>query len=112
MVLGLVYWVKTGGILLERLISGGQSAQVLLEFSLLAIPKVIAMILPMSAFASMVFVAHRLSSESELTVVQATGFSPWRLMRPVMAFGLIVALFMSVLNHFIVPVSNEHLKQR
>ena len=70
------------------------------------------MILPMSAFASMVFVANRLNSESELTVVQATGFSPWRLMRPVLAFGLIAALFMSVLSHFIVPVSNAYLKQR
>ena len=112
LVLVLVYWVNTAVILFDRLISGGHSAQVFLEFSLLAIPKVIAMILPMSAFASMVFVANRLSSESESTVVQATGFSPWRLMRPVMAFGLIVALFMSVLTHFIVPVSNAHLKQR
>ena len=112
LVLVLIYWVNTAVILFDRLISGGHSAQVFLEFSLLAIPKVIALILPMSAFASMVFVANRLSSESELTVVQATGFSPWRLMRPVLAFGLIVALFMSVLSHFIVPMSNAHLKQR
>ena len=112
LVLVLVYWVNKAVILFDRLISNGHSAQLFLEFSLLAIPKVIAMILPMSAFASMVFVANRLNSESELTVVQATGFSPWRLMRPVLAFGLIVVLFMSVLSHFIVPVSNAYLKQR
>ena len=112
LVLVLVYWVNTAVILFDRLISGGHSAQVFLEFSLLAIPKVIAMILPMSAFASMVFVANRLSSESELTVVQATGFSPWRLMRPVMAFGLIVALFMSVLTHFSFRFAIRLLNQR
>jgi lipopolysaccharide export system permease protein len=50
--------------------------------------------------------------DSELTVVQATGYSPWRLSRPVLLFGLIVALMLSALTHFLVPASMAQLKQR
>jgi lipopolysaccharide export system permease protein len=53
-----------------------------------------------------------MSAESELTVVQATGFSPWRLARPVLVFGLIVAAMMSVLTHVLVPKSIEQLRLR
>ena len=50
-----------------------------------------------------------MSSESELTVVQATGYSPFRLARPVVYFGLIVAALMSILTHILVPLSTERL---
>ncbi len=83
-----------------------------MEFTALSLPNVIRMVLPMAAFAAAVYVTNRMSSESELTVVQATGFSPWRLARPVLVFGLIVAAMMSVLTHFLVPKSLEQLRLR
>ena len=51
-----------------------------LEFTALALPNVIRLVLPLSAFAATIYVTNRLSAESELTVMQATGFGPggWR----------------------------------
>ncbi|WP_146588019.1 LPS export ABC transporter permease LptF [Puniceibacterium confluentis] len=112
LVLVSVYWVNRAVILFDRLIADGHSAGVFLEFTALSLPNVIRMVLPMAAFAAAVYVTNRLSSESELTVVQATGFSPWRLARPVLIFGLIVAAMMSVLTHFLVPKSLEQLRLR
>ena len=37
--------------------------------------------LPIAAFAAAIYVANRLSSESELLVVQATGISPYRIVK-------------------------------
>ncbi len=112
LVLVSVYWVNRAVILFDRLIADGHSAGVFMEFTALSLPNVIRMVLPMAAFAAAVYVTNRMSSESELTVVQATGFSPWRLARPVLVFGLIVAAMMSVLTHFLVPKSLEQLRLR
>ena len=112
LVLVSVYWVNRAVILFDRLIADGHSGGVFLEFTALSLPNVIRMVLPMAAFAAAVYVTNRMMSESELTVVQATGFSPWRLARPVLVFGLIVAAMMSVLTHFLVPASLEQLRQR
>lgn len=112
LVLVSVYWVNRAVILFDQLIADGHSAGVFIEFTLLSLPNVIRMVLPISTFAAVVYVINRLSNESELVVMQATGFSPWRLARPVVIFGLIVALFMGVLTNFLVPQSKAHLKQR
>ncbi|MFC2966544.1 LPS export ABC transporter permease LptF [Acidimangrovimonas pyrenivorans] len=112
LVLVLVYWVNRAVLLFDRLIGDGQSALVFLEFTALTLPNVIRLVLPVSAFAAAVYVTNRLSSESELVVVQATGFSAFRLARGVLAFGLIVAFLMSVLTHVLVPASRTMMAQR
>nr|WP_283255076.1 LPS export ABC transporter permease LptF [Marivita sp. GX14005] len=112
LVLVSVYWVNRAVVLFDRLIADGHSAGVFLEFSALSLPGVIARVLPMASFAAAVYVTNRLIGDSELTVVQSSGYSPWRLARPVLVFGLIVALMMSALTHFLVPASTNQLKER
>ncbi|WP_047997081.1 LPS export ABC transporter permease LptF [Puniceibacterium sp. IMCC21224] len=112
LVLVSVYWVNRAVILFDRLIADGHTAGVFLEFTALSLPNVIRMVLPMASFAAAVYVTNRMSAESELTVVQATGFSPWQLARPVLCFGLIIAAMMMVLTHFLVPASLAQLRER
>jgi lipopolysaccharide export system permease protein len=47
-----------------------------------------------------------------LTIIQATGFSPLRLLRAVLVFGVIVAVLMSVLAHVLIPSSLSQLRLR
>ena len=112
LVLVLVYWVNRAVVLFDQLIANGQSAAVFLEFTILTLPNVIRIVLPIAAFAGTVYVTNRLTSESELVVVQATGFSPWRLARPVAMFGIVVALLASILGHVLVPASLARLSER
>lgn len=112
LVLVLVYWINRAVVLFDQLIADGQSAIVFLEFTALSLPSVIRLALPLAAFAAAVYVTNRMTTESELTVVQATGYSPFRLARPVLYFGLIVALLMSLLMHFLIPMSSARLAER
>ena len=112
LVLVLVYWVNRAVVLFDQLIANGQSALVFLEFSALTLPNVIRIVLPIAAFAGTLYVTNKLTSESELVVVQATGFSPWRLARPVLMFGLIVFVLASILAHVLVPTSLRQLETR
>lgn len=112
LVLVLVYWINRAVILFDQLIADGQSAAVFVEFTALSLPGVIRIALPLAAFAAAVYVTNRMTSESELLVVQATGYSPLRLARPVIYFGLIVVVLMSLLMHLLVPLSSAQLAQR
>lgn len=112
LVLVLIYWINRAVVLFDQLIADGQSAGVFLEFTALSLPSVIRLALPLAAFAAAVYVTNRMTTESELVVVQATGYSAFRLARPVFYFGLIVALLMSLLMHYLVPLSSARLDQR
>ncbi len=112
LVLVLIYWVNRAVILFDQLIADGQSAGVFFQFTALSLPGVIAIVLPIASFAAAVYVTNRMSNESELTIVQATGFSSYRIARPVLYFGLIVASLMAVLVHVIEPLAETGLRKR
>ena len=112
LVLVLVYWVNRAVILFDRLVADGHSAGVFLEFTALSLPSVIAFVMPIASFAAAVYVTNRLSNDSEMTVVQAAGYSPWRLARPVLVFGVLVAAMTTVLTHMLVPASLQQLHLR
>lgn len=112
LVLVSVYWVNRAVILFDRLIADGHSAMVFIEFTALSLPKVIGIVVPLAGFAASVYVTNRLIGDSELTVMQATGFSPWRIARPVFIFGLLLMLMSSVLSHLLIPTSAGQLRDR
>lgn len=112
LVLVSVYWVNSAVQLFDRLISDNQSVWVFLELSALSLPNVIRLMLPVAAFAATIYAVQRMANESELVVMQATGFSPFRLARPVIWFGLIVALLLSLLSHVLVPMARARLNER
>ena len=112
LVLVAIYWINRAVVLFETLIGDGQTALVFLEFSLLTLPNVIRLVLPISAFAATVYGINRLMADQELVVMQATGFSAFRLARPVFYFGLLVALMVAVLVNILVPASRGLLDAR
>lgn len=112
LVLVAVYWVNRAVSLFETLIGDGQTALVVLEFTLLTLPLVISVVLPVAAFAATAYGTNRLSNESELVAMQAAGLSPWRMARPVLVFGLFVGLMVAILVHALVPMARARLAER
>lgn len=112
LILVSVYWVNRAVGLFDRLLGDGHSALVFLEFSLLMLPNVIRLVLPIAAFAATIYITNRLTQESELVVMQATGFSAFRLARPVLYFGALVTVLHLVLMNVLVPWSAAMLSER
>ncbi len=112
LVLVMVYWINRAVVLFDQLIADGQSAWVFLELTALALPSIVKLVLPLAAFAATLYALARLAGESELTVMQATGASPWQLARPVLVFGLIVAALVSILTHVLAPAALGRLDDR
>jgi lipopolysaccharide export system permease protein len=112
LVLVAIFWINRAVVLFDRLIGDGQTAIVFLEFTALGLPKLIATVLPIAAFAAAVYVTNRMTTDSELIVLQATGTGPWRMARPVLVFGVCIALAMAVLSNFLVPMAQSQLEER
>ncbi|MBA3908815.1 MAG: LPS export ABC transporter permease LptF [Rhodobacter sp.] len=112
LVLVAIYWVNRAVGLFDQLIGDGQSALVFLEFTILTLPNAIRLVLPVAAFAASVYVVNRLMQESEMVVMQATGFSAYRLARPVLYFGLVVMVMQLLLTNVLVPASQRVLSTR
>lgn len=112
LILVSIFWINKAVRMFDRLIGDGQPGWVFLEFTALTLPGVIGVVLPIATFAGAVYVTNRMSTESELTVVQATGYSPWRLIRPVAIYGILIALMMSLLAHYLIPKSLSQLRLR
>ncbi|WP_179380531.1 LPS export ABC transporter permease LptF [Jannaschia marina] len=112
LVLVAVYWVNRAIGLFDRLIAGGSSLLTFLEFTALALPNVIYAVLPISALVAALYGLNRFSADSEMVVAQTTGLSPWRLARPIVMFGAVVAILVSLLGHVLVPASRAELAER
>ncbi|MGY6410950.1 MAG: LPS export ABC transporter permease LptF [Alkalilacustris sp.] len=112
LVLVAVYWVNRAVALADGLLADGQTARVFLEFTALTLPNVTRLVLPVAGFVAAVYAVHRLVTESEFVVMQATGLSPFRLARPVLVFGLIVAVLLGGLLHWLVPASRAQMVER
>ena len=112
LVLVAVYWVNRAIGLFDRLIADGSNVATFLQFTALALPAVIAAVLPISALVAALYGLNRFASDSEMVVAQTTGLSPWRLARPVLIFGLAVGVMVTVLGHVLAPMARTALGER
>ena len=112
LILVAVYWVNRAVGLFDSLIGDGQTTWVFLQMSALTLPSVISTVLPSSAFVAGVYIANKLTQDSELVVMRALGFSSLRLALPVFYFAAIVIGMMLILTNFLVPLSNTALRER
>ena len=112
LILVSIFWINRAVALFDLLISSGQSALVFLEFTTLSLPAMIKTNLPLAGVVAVIWVVNRMNNESEMVVVQATGFSPWRLARPVALFSFVAFAFIMVLGHALAPISQSQLRER
>lgn len=107
-----VSWISKSLELFEEILLQGYEALVFFELAILSLPTSIAIALPVAAFAATVQITSRLRNESELTVIQSTGFSDWRITRAFAIFGCFVGIFALFLTNFLIPFAGSQSKER
>src|SRR3546814_14090830 len=65
----------------------------------------LAIALPIALFCAILFVVCRLSSDSELVALRAAGVSDARLAAAPLAFAILTALLVAILNLWIAPAA-------
>jgi lipopolysaccharide export system permease protein len=96
---------------LDLIVNQRQSAAVFLKITLLYMPQLINMILPVAVFVAALVSFNRLHTEQEIVVCFAGGMSRWRVIAPAMRLACTIALFALLLNLFIQPYAFRTLRQ-
>jgi lipopolysaccharide export system permease protein len=74
------------------------------------IPLLVMVIAPFALVVAAAHVINKLSSDSELIVMNAAGISPWLLVRPFIASGLVVSLLVAAIAAYVSPRGLRELR--
>jgi len=88
---------------LEVIVERGQSVWVMLKLTLLAVPQLFAVILPIGLFVGALVALTRLQREQELTAAWASGMTRWQMIEPAARLALAVAAVVLVTNVVVQP---------
>jgi lipopolysaccharide export system permease protein len=89
---------------LDLIVNQGQSAGVFIKITLLGLPSLVSMILPIAIFVASLVALNRLQTEQELVVCFAGGMSRWRVIAPTIRLAIFAALISLVINLWVQPL--------
>jgi lipopolysaccharide export system permease protein len=107
-----VVWLTQAVRLIDTVITSGQPASVFIEFSILVLPQVFVVVLPLAGLGAALYTVNKLYAEAELIVMMASGSAPWDLMRPIAIFGLVLLAGMAITTMVLVPRGTATLAER
>jgi lipopolysaccharide export system permease protein len=95
---------------LDVIVNQGQSALVLIKITLLGMPQLMVMILPIAIFVAALVALNRLHTEQEIVVCFASGMSRWRVIAPGIYLAVGATLITLFINLWIEPLSERALR--
>src|SRR6185312_17455253 len=104
-------WLTQSLRFVELVVNHGLSFMVFLRLTGLLIPSFFAVILPITTYVVVQFVYQRLAGDRELTVMRASGLSPFALSRPAIAVALLATLAGYGLTLWAVPATLSSFRQ-
>lgn len=107
-----VVWLSQSLRMLDLVINQSQSAATYLYLTLLALPQLMALILPFALFLAVLYALNRLYVESELVVIWAAGFSRWAVAGPVLAIAVAAMIVGYLFTLFVMPAGMREMKDR
>jgi lipopolysaccharide export system permease protein len=108
--LTVVLWFTQAIREFDLITSQRQTVFVFIGITGLLIPLLIMMIAPISLVLATAHVLNKLSSDSEVIVMNAAGVSPWRLATPFVAVALVVSLLVAFIAAYLSPLSLRELR--
>ncbi len=97
--------------MLGKVVGKGLDMMVILEFFALNLAWIASLAIPMSVLVSVLMAFARFSADMEITALRAAGVSLFRLLRPVLIAGFVVALGLVYFNGWMLPQFNYRLKE-
>jgi lipopolysaccharide export system permease protein len=94
---------------LDLFIGKGVNFFVVLEFFILSLGHMFALIIPMAVMPATLMAFGQLAAENEITAMKASGISLYRMILPVVAAAAILSGLLVYYNNVILPESNHRL---
>ena len=97
---------------LEVIVERGQSVWVMVKLTLLALPQLFSVILPIGLFVGALIALTRLQREQELTAAFASGMTRWKIISPAARIALIATAVTLVMTVVIQPWAQRTAREQ
>jgi lipopolysaccharide export system permease protein len=106
-----VIWITQALRGIDLMTSQGQTIVTFLGVTSLVIPALVLIISPIALMIAVSHTLNKLATDSEIIVMNAAGFSPFRLFRPFFYATCVVALLVAFIAAYLAPDGLRRLKQ-
>ncbi len=96
-------WVTQALRDIDIMTSQGQTILVFIGITGLIIPLLVLVIAPIALLIAAAHTLNKLSTDSEIIVMNAAGMSPWRLFRAFMSVAIVVAIVITAISAYFAP---------
>lgn len=104
-------WVTYALRDIDLMTSQGQTIFVFISMTSLLLPMLMLVIAPIAFAIVVAYLLNKLTSDSEIIVMNAAGMSPWVLFRAFFAAGIVVAIFVGFVSAYLSPLCLQTLRQ-
>ena len=106
-----VIWITQALRGIDLMTSQGQTILTFLGITSLVIPALVLIISPIALMIAISHTLNKLATDSEIIVMNAAGFSPFRLFRPFLYATIVVAILVAFIAAYLAPDGMRRLKQ-
>ncbi|WP_312166026.1 LPS export ABC transporter permease LptF [Phenylobacterium sp.] len=96
---------------LDLIVGQRQSALVFAKVTLLAMPQLLNMVMPIAVFVAALVSLNRLHTEQEIVVCFAGGMSRWRVIAPALRLASMIAILALVMNLWLQPLAAREMRE-
>jgi lipopolysaccharide export system permease protein len=107
----MLMWMTQALRNVDLMTNQGQTILVFIGITGLIIPLLILLIAPIALMIAVGYTLNKLSTDSELIVMNAAGMAPWRIFKPFLAVGIVVALVVAAISMYVSPKSLRELRR-
>jgi lipopolysaccharide export system permease protein len=107
-----VIWLSQSLRLLDLVINRGQSAPTFVYLTILVLPGLLVIILPIAFFLGTLFGLSKLNTDSELVVMSAAGFSRLQIAVPVLILAAGVMALTYLCGLYLMPAGQREMKDK
>ena len=107
-----VIWLTQSLRLLDLVINRGQSAPTFLYLTILVLPSLLVIVLPIAFFAGTLYGLYKLNSDSELVVMSAAGFSRAQIAVPAFVLAGVVMALTYLCGLYLMPAGQREMRDK
>ena len=107
-----VVWLTQSLRFIDLIVNKGLSVLTFLHFTMLLLPSILTLILPIGLFCAVIYTYDRLTMESELVVLRIAGFSALQLAGPALILAAIMTFVCYVFSLSLMPLGFRAFKDR
>jgi lipopolysaccharide export system permease protein len=106
----VIIWVSVALKDIKLMTSDGQTLGIFLYMTVLAMPQIIGIVMPIALLIACIHVLNKLSSDSEIIVMAASGAGRWKFAWPLLLLGIITMFLVLANNAYLQPKAQRELR--